>query len=172
MRSPGRPSAPLALNENNIEPILKPTKRTGRAASSPRRYALIGIAVGAAQRLEWIGLWATKANKLVARKLTELGVKPTRGTNSVTASTLRRWREKISEVEPLVRSLSETTPPKIDDLDIGWINASLNARSVVTQEWRAKVAALAPRDARRFVLLALEQAVSQMTLADPVKPSS
>jgi hypothetical protein len=36
-------SALLALNENNIEPVLKPRKRTGRATSSPRRYALIGI---------------------------------------------------------------------------------------------------------------------------------
>jgi hypothetical protein len=40
-------SALLALNENNIEPILKPITRTGRATSSPRRYALIGITVGA-----------------------------------------------------------------------------------------------------------------------------
>ena len=51
-------SALLALNENNIEPILKPTKQTGRAASSARRYALIGIAVGAAMRLEWTGTLA------------------------------------------------------------------------------------------------------------------
>ena len=61
-------SALLALNENNIEPILRPTKRTGRAASSPRRYALIGIAVGAAMRLEWTGLSKADANNAVATK--------------------------------------------------------------------------------------------------------
>jgi hypothetical protein len=157
----------LALNENNVEPILKPAKRTGRATSSPRRYALIGMAVGAAQLVELTGLSAAKANKLIARKLTELGVKPTRGTNDVTAHTLRRWRKKISEVEPLVRSLSESNLTKIADSDNGWINASLNARSMVTQESCAKVAALAPDARRLFVLLALEHAVSQMNLADP-----
>ena len=47
-------NALLALNENNVEPILKPTKRTGRATSSPRRYALIGIAVGLPN--DWNGL--------------------------------------------------------------------------------------------------------------------
>ena len=77
-------SALLALNENNVEPILRPRKRTGRAASSPRRYALIGIAVGAAGRLEWTGLSPVDATKAVATKLNALGVKPTRGKGGVT----------------------------------------------------------------------------------------
>src|SRR5712691_5060325 len=100
-------SALLALNENNVEPILKPTKRTGRAASSPRRSTLMGIAVGAAQRLEWTGLSPLDANKAVATKLNALGVKPTRGKGGVTAGTLRRWRDKINEVQPLLRLLPE-----------------------------------------------------------------
>ena len=41
-------SALVALNENNTEPMIKPTKRRGRAPSSPRHYVLVGIAVGAA----------------------------------------------------------------------------------------------------------------------------
>src|SRR5216683_5662862 len=87
----GLHGALLALNENNIEPILKPTKRSGRATSSPRRYALIGIAVGATQQLEWTGLSPADAHKAVAAKLRALGIKPTRGKNGVTADTLRRW---------------------------------------------------------------------------------
>ena len=103
----GLHSALLALNENNIEPIPKPTKRSGRATSSPRRYALIGTAVGATQRLEWTGLSPADTNKAVAAKLRALGIKPTRGKNGVTADTLRRWRERINETRPLLRPLPQ-----------------------------------------------------------------
>ena len=165
-------SALLALNENNIEPILGPSKRTGRAASSPRRYALIGIAVGAARRLEWTGLSPKDANKAVATKLSALGVKPTRGKSGVSADTLRRWRDNINEVQPLVRSLPEILKSKLSAEDLGWINAAQNAESMLIDEWRKKIQVLAPADARRFVLLALENSISEMTLADPAKPPS
>jgi hypothetical protein len=165
-------SALLALNENNIEAILKPTKRTGRATSSPRRYVLMGIAVGTAQRLEWTGLSSARANKAVAAKLTGLGIKPTRGKNGVTADTLRRWREQINVTRPLVRSLLQSLQSKLSGEELGWINAANNADSMVTEKWRAKIAALTPADARRFVLLALKNAIFQMTLTDPPKPPS
>jgi hypothetical protein len=55
-------SALLALDENNPEPMLTPTKRTGRAPSSPRHYVLIGIAVGASLRLESTGLSTKDSN--------------------------------------------------------------------------------------------------------------
>ena len=114
-------SALLALNENNVEAILKPTKRTGRAASSPRRYALIGIAVGAAQRLEWTGLSPSEANKAVAAKLRALGIKPARGKNDVTADTLRRWRERINETQPLLRAPPQLLQSELSAEDLGWI---------------------------------------------------
>ena len=158
-------SALLALNENNIEPILKPTKRSGRAASSPRRYALIGIAVGAAERLGWVGLSPADANKAVATKLNNLGIKPTRGKNGVTADTLRRWREQISVVRPLLRSQSQLAPRAIGAQDIGWINAAGNADKMLTEECRGKIAALTPADARRFILIALEENIRQMRLS-------
>ena len=158
-------SALVALNENNIEPILKPTKRSGRAASSPRRYALVGIAVGAAQRLEWVGLSPADANKAVATKLNTLGIKPTRGKNCVTADTLRRWREQISVVRPLVRSQSQLERRDIGAEDIGWINAATNADDMLTEEWRGKIATLTPADARRFILSALEENIRQMMLS-------
>ena len=158
-------SALVALNENNIEPILKPTKRSGRAASSPRRYALVGIAVGAAQRLEWVGLSPADANKAVATKLNKLGIKPTRGKNGVTADTLRRWREQISVVRPLVRSQSQLERRDIGAEDIGWINAATNADDMLTEEWRGKIATLTPADGRRFILSALEENIGQMMLS-------
>jgi hypothetical protein len=163
-------SALLALNDNNIEPILKSTKRTGRATSSPRRYALIGIAVGAAQRLEWTGLSPEEANKAVAAKLNALGIKPTRGKNDLTADTLRRWRERISETRPLLRAQLKLLD--IGAEDIGWINAGTNAESMLTEDLREKVAALAQAEARRFVLASLEASIRQMALADPPKSLS
>ena len=162
----------LALDENNVEPILKPTKRTGRAASSPRRYALIGIAVGAAQRLEWTGLSAVDANKAVARKLNGLGVKPTRGKNGVTADTLRRWRDHINATQPLLRSLPQVLQSELSAEDLGWIIAGVNADSMMTEKSRAQIAGLAAADARRFVLLAFEKSIPEMMGADPPKPPS
>jgi hypothetical protein len=165
-------SALLALNENNVEPILKPTPRTGRATSSPRRYALIGIAVGAARRLEWTGLSPLDANKAVATKLNALGVKPTRGSGGVTAGTLRRWRDKINEVQPLLRSLPQVLQSELSAEDLGWINAAVNVDSMMTEKSRAQITALAAADARRFALLALEKSISEMTLADPANRPS
>jgi hypothetical protein len=164
-------SALLALNNNNVEPILAPTKRTGRATSSPRRYALIGIAVGAAQRLEWTGFSPINANKAVAKKLNALGIKPTRGKGGVTADTLRRWREQISAAQPL-RSLPEVVQTQLSADECGWIAAAANAESMTTEKWRARITSRAPSDARRFVLHALGNAISEMTLADLAKPPS
>lgn len=168
----GLHSALLALNENNIEPIPKPTKRSGRATSSPRRYALIGTAVGATQRLEWTGLSPADTNKAVAAKLRALGIKPTRGKNGVTADTLRRWRERINETRPLLRPLPQLLQSELSAEDLGWISAAHNAEPMLSEKWRAKIAALAPAEARRSVLLALENAISEMMLADqnPAKP--
>jgi hypothetical protein len=165
-------SALLALNENNTEPMLKPTKHTGRARSSPRRYALIGIAVGAAQRLEWTGVLPAEANKAIAVKLAALGIKPTRGSSGVTTDTLRRWRDRINETRPLLRSLPQLLQSGLSAEDPGWIDASYNAESVLSDEWRLKIQALAPADARRFVLSALEANIRQITLADLSKPPS
>jgi hypothetical protein len=164
-------SALLALNENNVEPILKPTKRTGRATSSPRHQSMIGIAVGAAQRLEWTGLSPAEANKAVASKLNALGIKPTRGKKGVTADTLRRWGEQISATQPLLRSLSQLNPSDFG-ADAGWINAALNAEAMLSEKWRARLTAVAPAEARRLVLSSLEASIREMALADPAKPPS
>ncbi|MGA8755667.1 MAG: type II toxin-antitoxin system HicB family antitoxin [Stellaceae bacterium] len=165
-------SALHALNENNVEPILKPTPRTGRATSSPRRYALIGIAVGAARRLEWTGLSPLDANEVIATELNALGVKPARGGGGVTAGTLRRWQDKINEVQPLLRSLPQVLQSELSAEDLGWINAAVNVDSMMTENWGAQITALATADARRFVLLALKKSISEMKLVDPANPPS
>jgi hypothetical protein len=158
----------LALDQNNVEPILKPTKRTGRAMLSSRQYALRGIAVGTALRLEWTGLSPTDANKAVATKLNALGVKPTRGKEGVTAATVRRWREQIDVVRPLL----ELRPQEFGSGDLGWITAATNADDMVTEEWRTKITTLTTADARRFVLSSLEANIREMILAFPAKSPS
>jgi hypothetical protein len=167
-------SALLALHQNNIEPILKPAKRTGRAISSSRRYALIGTAVGATQRLEWIGLSPEEANKAVAGKLKELGIQPTRGKKGIAADTLRRWREQINETRPLLWSLRQSQLRLFDisDEDTGWITAAIVANGMVTLEWLPRLAAAPLAEARRYVLSSLEDSIREMDLADPPKSPS
>ena len=48
----------------------------------------------------------------------------------MTADTLRRWREKLDEVRPLLH----LKPSDIGSEDIGWINAATNADDMVTEE--------------------------------------
>ena len=83
----------------------------------------------------------------------------------MTADTLRRWREQISVVRPLVRSQSQLERRDIGAEDIGWINAATNADDMLTEEWRGKIATLTPADARRFILSALEENIRQMMLS-------
>ena len=61
-------SALLALDENKIEPMLKPTptRGGGRAPDSVARQALIGFAVGTVRRLQLTGLQRAAAHKAVA----------------------------------------------------------------------------------------------------------
>src|SRR5258708_4603990 len=61
-------SALLALNDNNVHPILQPNtpRRGGRSQDSPDRQALIGIAVGTVERLLWTGMELGEADKAVA----------------------------------------------------------------------------------------------------------
>ena len=101
------------------------------------------------------------ANNAVARKLGGLGIEPARGKNGVTADTLRRWREKLNEVRPLLH----LKPSDIGAEDIGWIDAAKNADDMLTEELRGKIAALTPADARRFILSALEKNIRQMMLS-------
>jgi hypothetical protein len=154
----------LDLNENNIAPVLRPAKRTGRAVLSSDRNALVGIVIGTARRLEWTALTPAAADKAVATKLAALGVKPARGKNDITAATLRGWRKRLKEVQPLLRVLPSLLCLEISPADRGWINAAMNAEEMLTEKWRSRVEALATAAARRFILDALENGVRQMKL--------
>ena len=154
----------LALNNNSVEPVLRPTKRTGRAVSSPQRFALIGIAVGAARRLEWTAMLPAEADKAVAARLARCGVKPARGGGAITARTLRGWREGVDVARPLLGVLRDAPNPETSAEDVGWISAVVNADAMVTEEWRSCIRALALADGRRFILHALEENIREMKL--------
>src|SRR5207237_583597 len=81
----------LALNQNNVEPLLKPTvaQAGGRAPDSPAREQLIGFTAGAVGRLQWTGMPRAAAHKVVADILNKLGVRPGRGSGPITARTVR-----------------------------------------------------------------------------------
>ena len=92
--------------------------------------------------------------------------------DGVTAGTLRRWRDRIERAQPLLRSLPQVLQSELSAENLGWINAAVNADSMMTEKSRAQITALAVAEARRFVLLALEKSISEMMLADPAKRPS
>src|SRR5947209_1701347 len=70
-------AALMALNANNVAPILSPaaTPKGGRAFDSPDRLVLIGIAVGTVGRLLWTKMPVGKAREAVAAELVKLGIR-------------------------------------------------------------------------------------------------
>jgi hypothetical protein len=83
------------LEQNRVEPILRPVQRTGRAPSSGTYASLKGQAVATVDLLLRTGLDRRDARRVVANELTKLGVRPERGSGTVTATTLRNWRDEI-----------------------------------------------------------------------------
>ena len=86
----------VALDQNNVSPILKPLARPGRAPSSDAYAALQGHAAGTVMRLRKTGLDPKQACALVAKDLAKLGVRPQRGTNAITANTVRHWCDDLA----------------------------------------------------------------------------
>ena len=89
-------AALVALDQNNVSPILKPLARPGRAPSSDAYAALQGHAAGTVMRLRKTGLNPTQAYTLVAKDLAKLGVRPQRGSDAVTANTVRHWCDEVA----------------------------------------------------------------------------
>src|SRR5271170_5961346 len=85
-----------ALDHNNVQPILRPVARPGAAPSSPRYESLQGHAAGTVMRLRKSGHPPLEARELVAKKLTKLGVRPSRGSGSITAETIRHWCDEVT----------------------------------------------------------------------------
>jgi hypothetical protein len=84
------------LDDNKVDPMLKPAPRSGRARSTGARAALRGHAAGTVKRLMQAGLAKTKACAQVARTLTKLGVRPERGPGQITATTIRHWCNQVA----------------------------------------------------------------------------
>jgi hypothetical protein len=86
------------LEENRVEPILQPVRRPrgGRTPSSTTYASLKGQAVATVELLFRLGLDRSAARLIVAKELSKLGVRPERGSGTVTANTLRNWRDEVS----------------------------------------------------------------------------
>jgi hypothetical protein len=85
------------LEHNRIEPILKPVPRRGRAPSSHSYAALKGYATATVDLLRQADLDPEGAHRAVARVLRQLGVRPERGRDPVTGTTVKNWCDEISE---------------------------------------------------------------------------
>jgi hypothetical protein len=86
----------VALEQNNVLPILKPVPRPGRAPSSHAHATLKGHVAGTVRRLVETGLSRGDAHKAVAKQLKQLGIRPERGSGGVTATTVRNWCDEVS----------------------------------------------------------------------------
>jgi hypothetical protein len=86
----------VSLDNNHVEPVVKPTARTGRARSSHKHLAIQGAAAGTVSRLTKVGLSPAEARKAVAKQLTLSGVRTERGSGNITAHTVRNWCEKMA----------------------------------------------------------------------------
>ena len=79
------------LEQGRREPILEPVRRRGRVPSSHAYASMKGYAAATVQLLQQAGLAHDDARGAVARQLRELGIRPERGSGTVTATTVRNW---------------------------------------------------------------------------------
>jgi hypothetical protein len=85
-----------ALESGTVSPMMVPIRRRGRAPSSNAHATLRGHAAGTVRRLMDIGLSRAEAHKSVAKALANLGVRPERGSGTVTPSTVKNWCDEVS----------------------------------------------------------------------------
>jgi hypothetical protein len=131
-------TALLALEDNNVVPMLKPVARHGRAPADQRFLTLQGHASGTVRRLKELGHDLVSSRKEVARVLVKLGVRPQRGPNAITANTVRHWCDEVA-------------------VDVGRSGtAAVMYDSMFTDEENRKFQTLTPIDARRHALASLK----------------
>jgi hypothetical protein len=157
----GLTSALQALDDNMVEPLLKPTPAPagGRAPDSPQRQALVGFAVGAVGRLRWTGLTRLAAHEAVADALHKIGIMASRGSGHVTSRTVREWCARVA-ADVSGRSL-----------------AARNANLMMTDKWAVMIKARSPQGARKFILDSLAGNVRNLNFdgvssEKPAKPPS
>jgi len=132
----------VGLEQNRIEPILKPVRRRGRAPSSHAYDSIRGNAVATVQCLQQAGLARNDALQAVARQLSQLGVRPERGSGTITATTVRNWCDEVSSDV----SRQTTAALMYDDM----LSPEENKRFLALPKDRAKQFAL--RSLSRYVL--------------------
>jgi hypothetical protein len=157
-------AALLALNNNNVTPILKPTAtlKGGSAFDSVDRQVLIGVAVGTVGRLRWTGMSVLKAYRLVATGLVMLGIKPARGAGPITARTVKEWCQRLSANRPAIRSIlagGTAALAEAEPSDIAPMSAVVQADEMLSPKWQSLIERQ-PRDAARvFVVDSLRAAI-------------
>src|SRR5256885_977755 len=77
-------------------------------------------------------------DKAVADTLHKIGIKPSRGSGRLTARTIREWCERVAA-------------------DVGGCSAAaMQATSMLTDGYKARIEEMSPKDARKLVLKALQ----------------
>jgi hypothetical protein len=89
-------NALAALDQGLVLPIVKPIRRRGRARSDEAYASLKGHAAATVKILLQTGLDHQQACRRVATQLARLGVRPERGSGTVTATTVRNWCVEVS----------------------------------------------------------------------------
>jgi hypothetical protein len=85
------------LDEGSVPPMLvKSVRRRGGAKSTDARSALRRYVAGTVARLVEANVPLEKAHRLVAGDLAKLGVRPERGSSTITARTVRGWCEEVA----------------------------------------------------------------------------
>jgi hypothetical protein len=87
--------APLALDDNHVEPMLRPVPHRGRAKSTQARAALKGQVAGTVMRLMQAGVPQLEACDQVAKALATHGIRPERSGQPTTATTVRHWCDDV-----------------------------------------------------------------------------
>lgn len=92
-------SALWALDEGNTEPLLKPVSRAkgGRPRASYPRQQFIGMVAYTVRRLRDFGYRHSNAHTEVATELRRVGATTDRGSDRITARTVRHWCDQVSE---------------------------------------------------------------------------
>jgi hypothetical protein len=168
-------SALIALNDNNLVPILSPTPtpRGGRAPDSPDRLVLIGIAVGTVGRLLWTKMSVGEACKVVAAELVKLGIKSARGKRQITARTVKEWCDRVSADRAGMNSIlagGDDAVKNANPREIARFIAVKNADAMTTSEWKSRVDRLLQQAARTFILEVFRLSI-QARFADANAPS-
>jgi hypothetical protein len=157
-------SALLALNNNVVAPILKPTTtpKGGRAVDPPDRQVLIGIAVGTVDRLRLTRMPVLEARITVAAELAKLGFMPARGGGRITARTVGQWCERVSASRPVIRSILAGGPEalaKAEPSDMAQFAAVQNADEMLSSKWQSLIECKPRVEARAFILNSLRRAI-------------